>query len=219
MSQLNQKEVFEEDLRTYSLLTSLGKLYPLDIVVSPENFLKELNQIESLEWIQYNKTKPQIDRKGLSLFSLDGGTDGEIDLNSLREYNDKHGTKYNESSFKVSTRYWDLLPSISDSFKDIAPNLRRSHLIKFGDGGYFPSHRDIGNCFRLISFLSPTLPGDLHFILDDHRVSYEQNRIYFFDARLTHSIFNMSTESIILVLNVELTRDSVSFVYRNLLYK
>lgn len=207
-----------ENTQLYNLLTSLGKFYPLSITFNEEILKKELTLIDPSEWVHYNKSKPHIPRKGLSLYSLNGETTGEIDLNSIREYNLQHDTSYEEGSFKTPTRFWKSLPILSEPLKELEPHLGRSHLIRFGGGGFFPPHRDIGNCFRLITFFN-TGPDDLFFILDNKKMFFIPNVLYFFDARITHTVFSTISDSIILVLNVRISPGAIEWVYKSLSYK
>ena len=195
-------------------LSSLGIFYPLSISF---DFLLLEKQIRPYrkDWIPYNKSKPGYKRYGLSLFSLDGGVSGEIDLNSIKEYNEKNQTDYNELSFRKPTHYWHEFSSLSEPLKEIENNLGRSHLIKFDKGGFFPPHRDTGNTFRLISFFFCT-HHHLKFLVDDKKFFFTNNRLYFLDTRKPHSVFSFQNNAVILVLNVEYSENSMDFVFKNI---
>lgn len=200
----------------YQELTSLGRFYRLDIRFDYGKLKEELAGVAD-GWRQYNLNKPSIQRKGLSLFSLDGEIDGQIDLNSIREYNQGRpdSEKLNEMSFRTPTKFWRALTSLSKPLGELEPYLGRSHLIKFGEGGFFPSHRDLGDSFRLISFFN--CYNDSFFtILDGHRVDYERDVLYFMDTRLIHSLFSTASDAMILVLNVELSDPAKNFVLKHL---
>ena len=184
-----------------------------------EHLLKKQLTLNLDKWVFYNSSKPGYKRYGLSLFSLDGGTSGDIDLNSILEYNKKNQTHYTELSFRVPTCYWKEFSSLSKPLKGIEKSLGRSHLIRLDNGGFFPPHRDLGmDVFRLIAFFN-SKPDTLTFLLDDQKVHFFTNRLYFFNARRTHSLFSFKDNAIILVLNVEYNKDSMNFVIKNLLDK
>ena len=151
----------------YLKLSSLGNVYPLKIYFD-NLLLKEQIKPYLHNWVPYNKSKSGYKRYGLSLFSLDGGTSGEIDLTSVKEYNKKNQTNYNELSFRVPTHYWKKFNSLSEPLKKIEKNLGRSHLLKLNSGGFFPPHRDLGRTFRLISFFF-CLPDHFIFLIDDKK--------------------------------------------------
>ncbi|MDE0092275.1 MAG: hypothetical protein OXN83_03200 [Oligoflexia bacterium] len=201
-----------------SILSSLGEVCPLEIAFDDSLLKKQLKPYHD-KWVPYNRSKPDYKRYGLSLFSLDGGISGVIDLNSLLEYNRKNQTDYSELSFRVPTCYWKELSSLSEPLKGIEKNLGRSHLIRLDNGGFFPPHRDLeGNTFRLIAFFNSE-PDTLAFLLDDKKIYFLPNRLYFFNARRTHSLFSFKDNTILLVLNVEYSEDSINFVMENLLDK
>jgi hypothetical protein len=196
-------------------LASLGQFYALNIHFDTEAFCKELLGLED-EWHPYNQSKPNYKRKGLSLFSLDGLTSGEIDLNSVHEYNLKNGTSFDEMSFNRPTQNWSKLPSLSHPLKELNQQLGRTHLIKFDKGGFFPPHRDIGNSFRLISFFN-CCNASLNFTLDNKKIHFETGYLYFVDTRKIHSLFSFKKDATILILNVSLCDSSAKFVFKNLL--
>ncbi len=198
----------------YFELSSLGEFYPLSIYFDERLFQEELATIND-GWRVYNTSKPHMRRYGLSLFSLNGETDGIIDLNSILEYNIANGTNLSEMSFRTPTKYWKHLSSISGPLAEFEPLIGRSHLIRLDEGGFFPPHRDLGTSFRLISFLSSSCDG-LYVVLNGKKIFYEQNRLYFMDTRLSHALFNMMPKAIILVINLEVSADSVKLVRRHL---
>ena len=200
----------------YSMLTSLGSFYPLSIFFDWDLLKKQL-EVRCNDWLIYNKSKPECKREGLGLFTLDGRVSGE-DLTSIREYNSENRTDYNELSFRVPTPYWKELTSLSEPLKPLENNLGRSHLIRLKNGGFFPPHRDLGETFRLIAFFNCS-PNYLIFTLDDQKIFFQNNILYFANARKTHSLFSFQEEALILVLNVEYSDTSLGFVMRNLLDK
>ena len=211
------KKEFESQF-FYSTLSSLGEFCPLDIDFDSSLLRKQLKPYLD-KWVPYNRSKPGYKRYGLSLFSLDGGTSGEVDINSIFEYNKKNQTDYTELSFRTPTSYWKELSSLSEPLKGLEKSLGRSHLIRLDNGGFFPPHRDLGkDAFRLISFFNSD-PDFFTFILDDKKIFFVTDRLYLFDAKKTHSLFSFKDNAIILVLNVEYNKDTMSFVFENLMSK
>lgn len=196
-------------------LQSLGDLVPLNIQFDRESVLAELTPMQD-QWVMYNSSKPTHRRTGLSLTSLSGGVDGHIDLDSLLEYNQRNGTQYTEMSFKIPTKYWPELPSITKPIEPYAPYLGRSHVLRLDEGGFFPPHRDLGDSFRLIAFFNGT-PDDLGFIIDNQKKFFETERLYYVNTRKAHSLFSFKNKNFVLVLNLDLSSESVNLVQQHLL--
>lgn len=195
----------------------MGNHYPLDISFDSYLIQKELQPLESF-WQPYNRSKPLHRREGLSLISLNGETDGLIDLNSLREYYIQTGIHYDELSFRQPTPLWHALPSVTQPLEELKPSLGRSHLIRFQEGGFFPPHRDLGEAFRLISVLNCN-SDSLHFCLDSSILQLIKSRLYFVNTRLTHSLISYANEAKILVLNVEPNQQAFDFIISHLVAK
>ena len=214
LRELILKKEFESQVFN-SILCSLGETYPMEIDFDRFLLMKQLKPYLD-KWVPYNRAKPEYKRYGLSLFSLDGGTSGEVDLNSIYEYNKKNQTHYTELSFRVPTCYWKEFSSLSEPLKGIEKSLGRSHLIRLDNGGFFPPHRDLGlDTFRLIAFFNSD-PDLFTFLIDDKKFHFVTGRLYFFNAQRTHSLFSFKDNAIILILNVEYNKDSIDFVFENL---
>jgi hypothetical protein len=156
------------------------------------------------------------------LTSLNGEVDGEIDLNSVLEWNKAHGTDYNELSFRAPTPYWSHFKSITSKIQNLAPFLGRSHLLRLDQGGMFPPHRDSyregDHSFRLIAFFECG-PGSLHLCVGGQNVSFETKFLYFMNTRQIHSLVSFQHNAFVLVLNVELSSTTMRFVFDNLTEK
>lgn len=194
-----------------------GDFYPLKLRVDGYFFEEEVAGLDN-QWRVYNTSKPNYHRKGLSLFSLDGSTSGEIDLNSILEYNNQHGTKYSEMSFNQPTENWKVLKSISRLFEGFESEIGRSHIIELGNGGFFPPHRDIGESVRLISILEGSTHS-FNIMLDDKKLFFERYQFYFLNTRKTHSIFSFEESAKILVMNIAISPKSFQFFLENLMSK
>lgn len=138
-----------------------------------------------VKWVQYNPRKP-IARWGASITSLDGGTAGIPDLDSLKEYNKENSTDYCEKDFKMKTpiyKYFDFLENHFD--------FGRSHLIRLGAGGYFPYHRDFDTeTFRLIYTIGGCEDLNLVWIQHDSVIKLENKKWYYINTKMIHSLFS-----------------------------
>jgi hypothetical protein len=183
-------------------------------MIDHSKFSEELEIVKD-KWNIYNKSKPSYRREGLSLFSIDGNASGDIDLDSVQEYNRAFNTTHNEMSFRVPTTYWNHFNSISSLLKPIEHFIGRSHLIRLDEGGFFPPHRDTGNSFRLITFLNSD-SYSLNLTLDNKKVDFFSEWIYFMNTRLPHSLFSFKKDAIVLVINLEICEESAEFILNNL---
>ena len=209
-----------ENSTYYSYLCSLGSSFETDSFIDLKVFHDQLENLKD-EWKVYNPKKPHMRRHGLSITSLEGEIDGKKDLTSLKEVNEVHNTHYDELSFRKLTPYYNNLTSLHKAVSPFEKFLGRSHLLKFEEGGYFPPHRDSQfyevDTFRLFSILSLGNPKDFVFLLDGKCLSFIPGCLYFINTRLEHSVFNFSEETICLLLNVELCKESVDLVSNKLL--
>ena len=86
----------------YLHLASLGDVVPLDFTIDVKKLNTELEQYKD-DWKKYHPRKVvDFGRQALPLTSLDGELAG-INLDSLREHNAEHNTKYKEQDFNVKT--------------------------------------------------------------------------------------------------------------------
>ena len=205
----------------FQRISSLGDFFMLNHSFGSQAFEHEISSPD-LQWVPYNKSKKWSNRYGLSLTSLDGGITGEIDLNSVMEWNKKNGTHYNEMSFRTKTPYWRHFHSVTSQLGPLEPSLGRSHLIRLAEGGIFPPHRDnygeSDRTFRLISFFQCT-PDSLHMTLDDRKVAFNPNCLYFMNTRKVHSVVSFDPNATLLVLNVELNPLTMNHIIQNVLEK
>lgn len=163
--------------------------------------------LASLPWVKYNPRK-DIQRWGSSLTSLDGGTTGVPDLDSLYEFNKQNGTSYTEKDFKVPTETYKK----HFSFLDDKFNLGRSHFIRLGNGGFFPYHRDFDTeTFRLIYTVSGCESHNLVWIVNNQVIKLENKQWYYVNTKMIHSVFSFFGSEFVVfnVLNNDLGQKSV----------
>ena len=191
-------------------IASLGSFFELDASVRQAQFVEDIKKFGA-DWRPYNPRK-NYSRKGLSITSLDGGISGVPDLDSLREYNRENGTEYTEGDFVRPTPVFQALSSVRSLLDRFAPHLGRSHLIRFGSGGFFPPHRDEyginASCFRILALCQRCERSDFVFMLGDRRLPLRAGGIYFIDTRLEHSVFSFVEDCTVMVLNVQLNEAS-----------
>ena len=199
-------------MKHYHQLISYGDQIELETRCNPDRLLKE---IKDFEWKQYNPRK-EINRYGLSVTSSDGTRNG-IDLDSLYEYNRENNTKFDEDSFKTFTDVYYKSEEVQKLVEPFKPWLWRTHFLNFKRGGYFPPHRDMRTSkeqksMRLLVPISLCNPSDMYFMYEDKPLYFKYGSVYFLNTNKKHSIFSYSDKSIMLVMNVECTEDSVEKV-------
>lgn len=193
-----------EQNNLYATLTRFGDFFPLSL-----RSKIDLKNLEPYQWIQYNPTK-DINREALSITSLDGGMSGVPDLDSLYRHYKLTGMAHSEIDFTEKTEIYKYFSGWLDP---IEKYLGRTHVIRLNNGGYFPPHRDNKHMdidsFRLFSPLTYN-NNDNFFILQDKKLEFSANQLYFIDTALMHTVFNASDIPwYFLVVNVHLTEDSI----------
>jgi hypothetical protein len=154
-----------------------------------ENFLSlQLPNVQidtsALEWHRYNPRK-DIYRWGASITSLDGKTLGVPDLDSLFEYNKINNTSYRESDFKTFTPAGKQFDFLNENF-----DLKRSHFIKLGAGGYFPYHRDLGtDSFRIVYCVENCHPHNFVWIQNDQVLKLNDAGWFYINTKIPHATF------------------------------
>lgn len=141
---------------------------------------------EDLPWVQYNPRK-NIARWGSSLTSLDGGTSGIPDLDSLYEYNKENGTSYREVDFQMRTpAYKKYFYSLDQHF-----DIGRSHIIRLGSGGFFPPHRDLDlSTFRVLYTIKGCEQNNFILILNGQVMPLRDKHWYYMNTKMPHSVFS-----------------------------
>lgn len=202
-----------ESWRLYDELSSLGNHYSLALPLDAQALKRELNAFEP-DWVQYNPYKPEVARQGLSVTSLDGEMGGKPDLYSLKEYFKRENQLYHEKDFRVLTRVYSGMASIHPLIDYFAPDIGRTHFLRFGAGGYFPPHRDGSavkeiDAFRILVPVDPIGEEDFQFILDGQPLKLKAGHVYFLNTLMAHSVFSFRGKQTILVCNILLNRNTV----------
>ena len=204
----------------YNCLTAYGTVYNTrHKLKNPQRFVDWTE--ENFEYVKYNPRK-DINRYGLSITSLDGGLSGIPDLDSLIEYEQEFKIQYLEQDFRTKTPvyYYEELKELLDP---IESNIFRSHVLKLSPGGFFPPHRDYFgtyfDSFRAIIPLKNMNPPRHNFIIEDKIIQWKMGGFYFVDTAKLHYLFNASLETMyMIVLNIDLTKETVRFVTENMEY-
>ena len=211
-----------QQVRLYQLLSSLGKVAPLQKPEGIEHCInKKILSFES-HFKYYNPRKEGYNRYGLSITSREGDFSHTPDLDSLMEYNKEHGTHFDENDFRKWTPFFKACTELNELMIPFHKYIGRSHILRLNRGGFFPFHRDGGNSliprhFRLLIALKNYY--DFVFILDDERIYFEPGRLYFVDTRLSHAVFSFEDKSDFVVFNIDLCEDSVKAVMKSLFFK
>jgi len=164
-------------------------------------------------WQHYNPRKP-INRKGLSVTSLDGGYSGIPDLDSLNEYNRLHNTNYTDTDFKNRTSIVNHIPELNYML-DIFPDHGRCHFLRLDSGGFFPPHRDNGLAstnpftFRLLVPICNFDKYNLVWIQEDKILKFEHGITYFINTTKVHHLFSFIDMCCCFVMNIKVTSNSI----------
>ena len=170
------------------------------------NSTKLLTEIEQFkdDWKPYNVKKPN-NRWGLSITSLDGKLSGIPDLDSLSEYNNRHGTTLTNHDINTYTNVYSTSPELQKIIEPWKPWLGRCHYLKLNSGGFFPEHYDINKLdytyedVRLVGFVNRNSKDTMKFIYEDTVMNVKEGSLYYFNASKRHSVFSMSDDCIMLV--------------------
>lgn len=208
-----------ERLNLFQQLHIYGDVIPLKPFVDPERVKLELESL-SHAWVQYNPSKSQNPRWGLSVTSLDGGMSGVPDLYSLYEWSRETGNKVSEKDFNKTTEAFRKCTAIHELVAPFQENLGRCRFVKFKSGGHFPPHRDgsvsfqVPDYFRILVPLANTAADDFHFVHDGRLIALEPGRPYLFNALKTHSVVSYSDDAMTLALSVALNQEMVANAIR-----
>lgn len=165
--------------------------------------MKEVDRYAD-DWKPYNVRKPN-NRWGLSITSLDGELSGIPDLDSLYEYNLKHGTQFSNHDINTYTDVYYDSPTLQEIIAPWRPWLGRCHYLKLNSGGFFPEHYDINKLdykyedARLIAFVNRTSKDTMKFIYEDTVMNVKEGSLYYFNASKRHSVFSMMDDCIMIV--------------------
>lgn len=181
---------------TYQRILSYGDIFDLNISCDPNKLLSE---VSSFEMFQYNTTKPNNNRLGLSITSIDGKINNG-DLESLR------CSELKESSFRTLTEVYyksNEIRKLVDPFKEW---IGRTHILNIRSGGYFPPHRDEisdeQHTFRILIPLKKFNPPNNYFIFNDKITHLNEGFAYFINTNVVHSNISYSDNTYMLIMNV-----------------
>ena len=196
-------------------LLTLGNIIPLRKYICSTEVKKTISNYQK-HFKPYNPRKVGYNRYGLSITSKDGYFSGVPDLDSLYEYNKLHGTNFDEPDFREWTPFFKNCGSLKSAVKSFHNCIGRSHILRLDKGGFFPPHRDLSYIsFRLFISLCDNIQ-DYVFILDDKRVFFQPNQMYFINTLLSHSLFSFIDGSLFVVFNIDLNKEAVDAVFSNL---
>lgn len=207
----------------YDSVLRYGNFFQLDFNV---DFVELENELLSFKdkWVQYNPYKPDNKREGLSLTSLNGEFGGHPDLYSLREYHRRGGKLYSEMDFRVATPAYHALKSLHPILDYFKAHLGRTHILRFGAGGFFPPHRDGAyldepDTIRIIVPLNRAHKSHFVFLHDNRRLNLDIGNVYFVNTQIAHSVFAFADNVKLLVCNVDINEESVVLIRNSLAEK
>lgn len=185
-------------------LLSMSDWQELNLNFNPKKLLQELDLFKS-DWKRYNSHKPNNNRWGLSVTSLDGGLSGIPDLNSLHNYNELHGTTLSDLDITTPTAVWDDCEEVKRILDPIKPWVLRTHFLRMDQGSFFPDHVDMQrmnfdyHTIRLTAFVNV---NEYHFkwIYDDRLIKCNNGSIWFFNSHKKHSVFSTHDGMMIMVI-------------------
>lgn len=209
----------------YRHIFQLGDQIQLTRRTNARDLYDRVNAVAGDKWSQYNPQKPWIAREGLCILNERGTCGPGPALDSLTDYNNKHGTKWKEEDFAVPTELLREVKELQDLMGDMVKWSVRSHFLKLKPGGFFPPHRDHvygePTSFRLIVPIANCNPPNARFMIEDRTLFWEEGTMYAVDTAKMHTLFNASPnmDSVWLVINARVCDQSVGFVSKNLAYK
>ena len=203
----------------YNDLLSYGDFIQLNNFCNSKELLEE---IKDFEWIQYNRRK-NINRYGLSVTSSDGTRNG-LDLDSLWELSKEHNKIYDKDNFTTLTDVYYKSKEVQKLVDPFKPWLCRTHFLNFKKGGYFPPHIDSyrfgeHKFLRLLVPIKKCNPSWLYFMYEDKLLNFSRGYTYFLNTNKKHAIFSFDDESIMLVMNIKVCKESVKKIHELMLWK
>ena len=203
----------------YNDLLSYGDFIQLNNSCNSKELLEE---IKDFEWIKYNRRK-NINRYGLSITSSDGTRNG-VDLDSLWELSKEEGKIYDEDNFTTLTDVYHKSKEVQKLVDPFKPWLCRTHFLNFKKGGYFPPHIDSyrfneQKFLRLLVPIQKCNPSWLYFMYEDKLLNFSRGYTYFLNTNKKHAIFSFNDESIMLVMNIKICKESVKKIHELMMWK
>jgi hypothetical protein len=186
----------------YNALFSLGDVIPLDFTIDHKKCMSELTEWDN-HWQQYNPKDTKNSRFGLPYTSIDGNVIDPIGLDSIRNYNQRHGTEYTEEHFDKHTDVSKNTTSLYPIQEFFGENLKRSHFLKLTTAGFFPNHRDSMTFMNFRIIIPINFSSSSHyFLLEDKPIYFENGKVYIVNTIKNHCLFSFSDSMILLVLNI-----------------
>jgi len=200
-----------EDIKCELQLQALSDFEPLNFLIDPGQFRKEIAKYEN-SWKPYLRREGvSNDREGLLLVGMEGDT--PEDESSRPEKMRAAGRWIHEDEFNVPTQAYHDLTCLHDLLNYWQP-LGRTFLVRCNAGGWFPPHKDDPlinrRCFRVAAFLGPNVDHEaFEWVQDGRTVPIKKDRAYYVDTRKTHRTHAFVDNSIHLIMNIPKTWENV----------
>ena len=206
-------------MTTVNDIYQFGDHFELNRSINVTNMLNELEPFKNY-WSQYNPRK-NINRQGLCVLNDKGSVGPGPALDSLYEYNKENNTNIGETDCNIPTELFFESAELKNSLTDIIPWSCRTHFLRLGSGGFFPTHRDhkfgIQNTFRIIVPIKNCNAPQSFFMIEDRILNWNYGKFYIVNTTKAHTLFNASmNDSLWLIINSEVCTESVDFVCNNL---
>ena len=200
-------------------LLSMSDWQQLTLKFNPKKILQELDLFKN-DWKRYNSHKPNNNRWGLSVTSLDGDLSGIPDLNSLHDYNELTGKTLSDSDITTPTAVWHECEEVQRILDPIKPWVLRTHFLRMDQGSFFPDHVDMqrmnfdNHTIRLTAFVNVN-EYNFKWIYDDRLIKCNNGSVWFFNSHKRHCVFSTSDGMMIMVIVLKFDTELFRVLIKN----
>jgi hypothetical protein len=208
----------EEDMACEAQLSALGTWEPLRLKIRQGEWKENERSVKDL-WRPFQPKEGILnDRESILLYGAKGSQ--PTDPCGLAQMARHTGIKPREDSMTYPTSAAEMFTCLHDVFDTF--DFGRTFAVRLNQGGHYPPHRDhillTRPTFRLIAFLGDST-GPLKWEVEDKRVTFQPNHLYYVDTRKTHSLWSGSHKSTMVVFNVMKNWENVMKILTNLKYR
>lgn len=176
---------FNDFLLARSYLSTLEDIVRLDCKID-FNEIRNVCDDEKESFTKYHASKPvPNNRYGLPLISEE----------NFKEFYSPGEINKDEMDFQYYTKYIKKIPTLANFLRSFQGGVGRTHILRFGPGGFFPPHRDGPNkdplkeTFRLFFTIKNCEQKNFTFLVDSQQLHLKDNSIYFINTFKQHSAF------------------------------
>lgn len=208
----------EEDMACEAQLSAIGTWEPLRFYIDEAEWRENELAVDKL-WRPF-QPQPGIanDRESILLYGAEGSQ--PTDPCGLAQMARNTGVKPSEDSMIYPTSAKEKFTCLNEIFDYF--DFGRTFAVRLNQGGHYPPHRDHlllrRPTFRLIAFLGDST-GALKWEVEEKRVHFEPNHLYYVDTRKMHSLWSGNHRSTMVVFNVMKNWENVLKVLSMLKYQ